>query len=281
MPSLNCTTTAPCRSNRTIRTELSEESEGLALFGQHLYFGTYAHKIFEICDPLTADIATINDSTARANNLAKIGFYGSGSVNSPAGSACVFDGTDTFTACSNPAAIDSLNSFTFEVWAKLNDITADRRFLDLTNRWNVSTSDGFAFKPYYNGSTFKIGVWSGSWKYSNAISPPWGDYHYFAATYNGSQIIFYCDGVYIGSTSYSGTTGPEPGALYIGAGDFYNASYRDFIAEGAFDEVRISNIARTARLASSSLPQHDLTSDLSPNRDYGIKLTISRNRMYN
>jgi hypothetical protein len=73
--------------------------------------------------------------------------------------------------------------------------------------------------------------------------PPQGEWTHLAATYDGSMIKVYYDGVVVGETEFSGAMGTSDGQLFIGnkwaqapAGDEFN---------GLMDDVRIYNRALT------------------------------------
>ncbi len=233
----------------TIRSELAIEGEGLAFYGDDLYFGTVDHRIYRLANPSALEVSGVYDSAANSHHLARIGSYGLSGIPSPVGYAQVFDGNNTYLLCSNPVAVSSLSDFTFEVWARLDDISENARFFNLSNQQGNLVNDGFAFKPYYDGSVYKLGIWNGSWLYGTAIAQPRGKYHYFAAASNGSTVTFYYDGQAAGTASCSTVTSFQPGALCVGGadfGDYFGSDYPEYLARGTFDEVRISKTVRNA-----------------------------------
>jgi hypothetical protein len=166
------------------------------------------------------------DSTANANN---------GTINSASATSGEIDGGALFSGSSNISlAINtSLNitgSLTIEAWVKTS-ATGDLRI--------VSHSNG---GPPYNGYEFGIGnqgsgvpsFWNGSaWERAN-IALNDNTWHSIAVSVGASSETFYRDG------ATDATTGGGPASSFSGGGFLGNT----FI--GSIDEVRISNIARSA-----------------------------------
>lgn len=98
----------------------------------------------------------------------------------------------------------------------------------------------------YNG---KLAVDFGTnWWYSS-ISVPIKKWSYIATTYNGSTLKLYLDGQLVDSTTYVRTPGSS--AYGIGIGNAFDNNF-NIPFSGSIDEVRISNIARSASEVTSN-----------------------------
>lgn len=143
------------------------------------------------------------------------------------------------------AALSSLTAFTLSTWVKLGrdvftnpiiskgNTAGDKEYRfrlvsDVPDRWNCHLSS--------NGSNELGG--------SYALEATTGQWYYAVCTWDGSNINIYVDGSLGVSPAASGT-------MYDAGVDLVMASYSDgseynHALEGDMDEVRISNIARSA-----------------------------------
>lgn len=162
------------------------------------------------------------------------------STNGKIGSARDFAaGTDRVTIANSPA-LNIVNNITIEAWINPDSI-------DSTGSWNrivekgennqyslsMSSASGYGLiARFYGTSTITT--------YSYVI-PPLGKWSHVAVTYNGSTVKFYLNGFLVSSSANTGAISTTTGDLNIGN---WVSATRGF--DGKIDEVRISNIARTA-----------------------------------
>jgi len=166
------------------------------------------------------------------------------------GQALSFDGVNDYVEISNDASLNP-SQVTMEAWAKSD-----------TTNWNAWTCH--VSKRYGNIPVYQMGGGAGSKKYTFYIgdgvdnyyieyTPTFDitDWHHYVATYDGSDMSLYIDGMLVGGPTtkgidlYTSDTGP----LMIGLDDNYVGS-RHF--DGSIDEVRIYNRA----LSAEEVKQH-------------------------
>ena len=150
-----------------------------------------------------------------------------------------FDGLGDTIPKTSPAGLDSLTAFTFEAWAYYIGDVAENRILD--------RESSFGFKVYYTGGSHTLQAWRGAWKLQDIGESPLNDWHYFVASWNGSNITFYYDGAQIGSPqALTGTTGAANNLL---VGSWKGTSSWLF---ASMDEIRISDTGRSSDWISVS-----------------------------
>jgi len=150
------------------------------------------------------------------------------------GSARSFNGSSDYISTSSISGLSTGNTpNTVEMWIKPTAVPS-------TRQWPLFLGDASAGNyiwVYNTDGTLSIGVWNGS---VCNVSPTVGEWNYIAGTYNGSVLICYINGVYTSSTSASLSLSST--ALNIGKAGYSGQAY----FSGIIDEVRISNVARTA-----------------------------------
>ncbi len=144
-----------------------------------------------------------------------------------------FNGTNQRVSVPNNAALGFTNNLTVEAWIKPSSVSGSRRVVS-KNYYEVyirPQGTGFAV-------TWRIRIGS-TWR---TVAPTTqyslNQWHHIAATYNGSIMRLYVDGVQAGTRTQTGNIDAATGALTIGASGTSN------YFTGKIDEVRISNIAR-------------------------------------
>lgn len=173
--------------------------------------------------------STAYDASGSRNNGVLYGSptWASGS-SCKAGSCLGLNGSTQYADIGTPGNYS--DNFSLSAWVKHAN----------TSGWDDIISGGCGdFLFAFNGTTFQFGgqcnVPFGMTTYSGNIEGAW---HYVAATYDGSTVTLYVDGVAVNSAPKSGVF--VPGHLYIGGG-----SSERFL--GSVDEVRIYNRALSAQ----------------------------------
>jgi len=184
----------------------------------------------------------VHDSTANNSGAGSGGVTGgdTGKI----GQAINFNGSQ-YIGLQATTMFSAGQSFTIEAWAKLTNLTTSQQGMILGNISNnndffwlcaYSTSTGCSLVRYRNsaGTSYDWPGITSSWEDTN--------WHYYALTADGTKATLYIDGN--NKTSKSAVT-----SLQInGIGKAY--SDKDFI--GYIDEVRVSNMARSAAYISTS-----------------------------
>ena len=146
------------------------------------------------------------------------------------GSSLKFDGTNSYVDIGT--SFGTLSSYTISFWAKH----------DATGRMPFGSKGNMNFYWYGDNSwRYVHGGTAGEYYYTHQASIPTGTWGYFTATYDGTKVSIYRNGIFEGSQSTSGSADFSSGFL-IGSGYADNSSYR-FI--GQIDNVKIYNYART------------------------------------
>jgi len=227
------------------------KSDGTVLGNVYTFGSTIAEGICFLPDEGT--FAVLHDN---GYGIQKIYFLGNLNTAGKFGeSAAIFDGIDDGLIKTSPSGLNNLSSFTFEVWAYYLSDYSDNRILERNGQ--------FAFKAYYEDNKHWLDVWRGTWQKKDIGGYPFGAWHYFAASWNGSTVTFYCDGIQIGDPdSLTGVTGAT-GDLYIGC---YNST--TYLFKGYMDEVRISNNSRSSSWIATCYNNQN-----SPSTFYSVELS--------
>ena len=192
------------------------------------------------------DSSHIKDSTINANNGTKYAAKQPTEVDGQIAKAQSFDGTDDYIDCGNNASLDITSAITIEIWEK--GYGGGGHYPRIIGKELYSTTH--ENEAYY---IYRIGD-SGSHTEGNIITSDhnahafdWGQnesgniWYHLVATYNGSEIKTYKNGEFINSYSVTGNINSVTKPVLIGTdgnlAGFFN---------GTIDEIRISNIARSA-----------------------------------
>lgn len=150
--------------------------------------------------------------------------------------ALSFDGSNDFINCGNPAAFQS-NSITIEAWIKANPASGYRAIVTKQWAYGLYLKDNILISHLYNVGDLSTGV--------NVADGIW---HHVALTLSAGTATVYLDGV--AKASYSGYSIVNQNSNVLigeggpGAGQYFN---------GAIDEVRIWNVARTQAQIQASM----------------------------
>jgi len=190
----------------------------------------------------------IYDSTVNGNNGTAV----NGVVRNAAGNidgADSFDGTDDYVTIPDSNTLAGFTQFTASFWIKM-DVTTGRR--TILNKWNTGTGQRAWYIDYdASRGTNTLGLFvsaDSSTAYSYwyaAFSPVAGNWYHIAIVWqSGVQALFYVNG-----SAVTATTSTARASIYNNAEQLYiGRSYttgRYF--DGVIDEVRISNVARSAQ----------------------------------
>ncbi|MEK7164079.1 MAG: LamG domain-containing protein, partial [Patescibacteria group bacterium] len=211
--------------------------------------------------------AYIQDATANANHgtptgtTVTDGFFGK---------ARSFNGTSDYTSIPDHSSLDVTNALTIETWVKKDSSSV----AVIASKGATSNVEPYALWYSDTGAGNRIALYlSGDDVAANRYCPVTSQYfstgvwHHIAATYNGTVAKIYVDGIEQ-STSSGCESSTVPSSLYNSTGAlnigrrYTGANYFD----GSIDEVRISNVARSAE---------EIAEGYRAGRDHRISKTIS------
>ncbi|GAB2854946.1 LamG-like jellyroll fold domain-containing protein [Hymenobacter ruber] len=157
----------------------------------------------------------------------------------PPGNALAFDGSDDYVAVAPNPALDNLGlgSLTMEAWVYATNLPATNSIIRKSGDYNlVLLAGGLLFAEVWPG-----GLGTTARPYTTATTAiPANRWTHVAATWDGTALQLYVNGVAVASTPNSGPVATnEP--LQIGRSAAYNQPFN-----GRLDEVRIYNAALTA-----------------------------------
>jgi hypothetical protein len=182
---------------------------------------------------------TASDSSGNGNNGTVSG--ATWAAQGKFGGALKFDGVNDRVNVPDKPTLDLTNRFTVEAWVKPSVLTGWRTVL------MKETPDGLSYALYANDNEPKPAAYgringSGFSNGSSGTAPlPVNAWTHLAATYNGSALALYVNGVQVDSQPVSGNLVTSNNPLSIGGslvwGEFF---------EGWIDELRIYRRALTA-----------------------------------
>jgi YD repeat-containing protein len=204
----------------------------------------------------------LTDSTAGSANLTN---SNAAATSGKIGGGGSFGGSTahSFLYISNPPAKLKPTIITVSAWVNPTENTSNgsNRPYIVAEQPQGAWNDGRGYFLALSGTTlFGVGNASGTWKSllgSTTISP--GSWYHLVGSFDNSQMKVYVNGVLDGTISYTVVPsysdkagyGPVPQTFYMGAQ--HNAYYTSntqtsdmYFCNGFVDEVRISNIARSA-----------------------------------
>lgn len=187
------------------------------------------------------------DSTANNNDGSSNGTMTSTDlVDGQTGKAIDFDGTDDYISIPNTASLNvEGGDFTIEVLVNSDQNSADQAFFD-----KRGTNDGYGFMwSAANGfDLVKYGVIDQNVSYSLSTAT-W--LHFAAVQTFETQAEYFANGVSQGTFSDTSDYVSNTAQVEIGARGDNSGGYQDYF-DGRIDEVRLSNVARSAAWIKAS-----------------------------
>lgn len=197
-------------------------------------------------DETSTGATDIKDATANANNSTTVS--GTTSVDGFFGKAKSFNGSSDYIEANDANSLDLSTNGTIEAWIKTSTNKANNWFLCKNGNYCLGVNATGAF------------LFTGASAQDNAgTSLLAGQWHHIAITNNNTTVTYYIDGVSAGTDTVGwGTT--LTNTLRIGRDGGTN------YFSGAIDEVRISNVVRTA---------DEIAEAYRAGRDHRITKTLS------
>jgi len=221
--------------------------------------------------------SSIADGSGNANNgtISGAGWTTAGRF----GKALTFDGLDDSVAVADAASLDMTNALTLSAWVKPDAIMGRWQHV-ITKEHGANAA--YAMKADGNFSRPDLGLnrTDSSWWYANGTSAlTSGQWAHVTGTWDGQVMRLYINGVWVRSTSMSGSIFTSTGVLRIGGTAALGAS--EFF-DGTVDEVRIYNRALSVQEIEADRDQSvaaQLSSGLGepvPTTTYGYSSTTGR-----
>ncbi len=210
--------------------------------------------------------STVIDEMGRNDGTA----IGTSVVGGKFGNARYFNGTSDYMVVSNDVSLNNLTQFTFEAWVNPQGFDlgcwANEQGLITKGSFDIYAKNGSGLiirrnrdNDYcgsansFNSHYFQGYVSSNDGAYitpGGSTISPWyvpNEWYYAAMTYDGLTLNLYVNGELVSSTSSPGLVINNSDPLYINHHTWANGSQSSQRMRGLIDEVRISNIARSAQ----------------------------------
>ena len=182
--------------------------------------------------------SVINDKSGNGNNGTLVN--GATWAQGKHGNALSFDGVDDYVDAGSDSSLNITNAITIEAWVKPVNLTGSHHFIFKSLNYQVRTQDNKLRFVYQSTDN----VWHGYETDADVFAL--NVWHHIVITHiyeNGNSTKLYINGENVSGTWYAGNgntpTKTSGNSLLVGKGgaDFFN---------GAIDEVRVYNYARTA-----------------------------------
>jgi hypothetical protein len=152
-----------------------------------------------------------------------------------------FDGNNDYIDCGDNSTLKGMNALTVEIWIKPNAIGSSGA--GVVAKWGSWTSGSYIMYWGGAGSAYGWGVIPQTGSYAQISGGPSvaiGQWQHLAGVYDGAQVRLYRNATLVGTpASLTGKVMSETTPCYVGR---YTSPYFSGIA----DEVRISNVSRSA-----------------------------------
>jgi len=164
-------------------------------------------------------------------------------------------------------AITLQNNITFSAWVKLSALTGYGRILETDFRMAYALTldaSGATYAGYVGGTPI------------NGGAPDTSTWHHVALTYDGVNARLFVDGAQIASSAVS-APGSQSFPLYLAT---WNGSPGSFGCQGSLDEVRISDLSRSAdQILAEYNNQSDTSAFYTVGPDLGGSISSVRRRI--
>jgi FtsP/CotA-like multicopper oxidase with cupredoxin domain len=157
------------------------------------------------------------------------------------GRALAFDGVDDLVRITDSASLD-ITRMTLSAWVNPS-ASGGWRSVVLKERPTTGLAYGLYANSDANGPEVSLRI-AGATADQHATMPsslPVGEWHYVAATYDGTALRLFVDGVEVSATPLSGNIATTARPLFIGGNEFWGEWFG-----GVIDELRVYNRALTA-----------------------------------
>ena len=157
------------------------------------------------------------------------------------------DGTNDVVTVPNSSSLNISSAITIEAWVYA---TSTATVQNVVSKSSFSVNNGYIFPRTddgWNTTNFYLHI-GGSWRILGAPFPSRNAWHHLAATYDGSFIRIYINGVQAASAPQTGAITTNANNLAIGN----QLGYSEFFG-GRVDEIRIWNVARTQTEIASNM----------------------------
>jgi hypothetical protein len=159
----------------------------------------------------------------------------------PGDYALRFDGSNDNASIPNTAAYNLSTALTMEAWIRPSG--GGPSVQDVVCKSSNSQNTGYIF-PRTDNRWGHLALWlniGGSWNvYTTPYTANIGTWHHAAATYDGSNVRIFIDGVQVFSAPRSGAVSINTNPLTLGVQPGFGENY-----SGDLDEVRVWNVSRT------------------------------------
>ena len=200
-----------------------------------------------------ATLSTISDSTANGYTGTKKAVNEPIATNAQIYNGQTFDGSNDYIQFDTTVISTGVKSWSF--WFK-STITSSDSFIGILGNTLIGGSQDKGFSSaagWFSGApgiSFEIGNVVLSGHFLNIIiSVPDSNLHYYTAVYDGTDLKAYRDGSYVAMDNTKDDSEAAPdynfvmGRSYISGGHYY--------FHGTLDEIRVSNIAKSANWIST------------------------------
>jgi len=159
-------------------------------------------------------------------------------------SAMKFDGVDDYVDAGNSSVLNTVNAISIGAWVKPNSFSTYQK---IANKWWDNTNRGYEFFADGSGVLY-FNIATASENSDHFVNSPSNalvrdQWQYVAATYDGTKMRVYVNGVVVGEKSQTGSIRQNVASFGVGADlripriSFFN---------GSIDEVRVWNRSLSA-----------------------------------
>jgi hypothetical protein len=154
-------------------------------------------------------------------------------------------GSSQYVNCGNPPAFNNLGGLTLEAWIYPTNFQdgVHKNTIIAKDFWGAGYNEGFAFRYGSSNRTLSFVMSNGTYGWNEVTAAgvlSLNTWQHVAATYNGSYMKIYVNGIQVGSLARSGSIPPSARNLLIG-----NSPASARYMYGYIDEARIWNVARS------------------------------------